>query len=109
MKMTEAPFGARGLVLSEERAKAVSKPARTSKIDKILKLLCAGVSLNRFEAERYGDHCLNSTVATLRNRYRVDIASKWEQVPNRFGCTTRVKRYWLTASQEAGAQGGSHV
>lgn len=51
-------------------------------------------SLNRFEAERYGDHCLNSTVSELRNDgFRFHDA--WEHVPTNWGRPVRVKRYWL--------------
>ncbi len=54
-------------------------------------------SLNRFEAERLGDHCLNSTIAELRkDGHR--IIGEWEDVPNRFGGITRVMRYHLITS-----------
>lgn len=49
-------------------------------------------SLNRFEAERHGDHCLHSTVSTLRGLGYV-IFDEWETVGTRFGKTARVKRY----------------
>jgi hypothetical protein len=48
---------------------AKSTTEAPSKIVRILTHLLAGESLNRFEAERLGDHCLNSTVAVLANRY----------------------------------------
>lgn len=51
-------------------------------------------SLNRFEAERMGDHCLPSTVAQLREEGYV-IHDEWEEVPTRFGKACRVKRYRL--------------
>ncbi|ETF02150.1 hypothetical protein W822_15600 [Advenella kashmirensis W13003] len=51
-------------------------------------------SLNRFEAERIGDHCLHSTISELRNDGH-SITSSWETVPNRFDGETRVKRYFL--------------
>ena len=52
--------------------------------------------LNRFEAERLGDHCLNSTVAELRAD-GCAIRSQWEVVPTRFNPRgVRVLRYWLT-------------
>lgn len=51
-------------------------------------------SLNRFEAERLGDHCLHSTVSALvADGHK--IHSCWEEVPTRFGRKTRVKRYSL--------------
>ena len=52
--------------------------------------------LNRFEAERLGDHCLNSTIAELRADGCV-IHSEWEVVPTRFNPRgVRVLRYWMT-------------
>jgi len=52
-------------------------------------------SLNRFDAERIGDHCLHSTVSELRSKGYL-IRDYWETVPTRFG-KTRVKRYFLVA------------
>lgn len=52
--------------------------------------------LNRFEAERLGDHTLNSTVAALRAEGCV-IHSEWERVPTRFNKRgVRVLRYRMT-------------
>lgn len=51
-------------------------------------------SLNRFEAERLGDHSLNSTVASLRAK-GFPIVSRAERVPTRFGRECRVLRYWI--------------
>lgn len=51
-------------------------------------------SLNRFEAEHFGDHCLHSTISSLRKQGYI-FFDEWEEVPNRFGTTTRVKRYRL--------------
>lgn len=50
-------------------------------------------SLNRFEAEHIGDHCLHSTIAELRKNGH-NIYSQWEVVETRFK-PTRVKRYFL--------------
>ena len=62
---------------------------------RILRALLDG-SLNRFNAERHGDHCLNSTVAGIKRDYAISIAWTWEDVPALGGTTTaRVKRYWL--------------
>jgi hypothetical protein len=63
-----------------------------TKISKMAALFKAGISLNRFDAERYGDHCLNSTVSVLRAN-GMGLHGEWETVPTRFGVTTRVKRY----------------
>lgn len=57
-------------------------------------------SLNRFEAERIGDHALNSTIAKLRGEGHL-ILDRWEEVPTRFGKSARVKRYTFA--------GGRHV
>lgn len=51
-------------------------------------------SLNRFEAERLGDHCLHSTISTLRG-LGYQFYTAWETVPTRFGTEARVKRYHL--------------
>lgn len=58
-------------------------------------------SLNTFEAIRIGDTCLHSTVSSLRRR-GYTIHSEWEEVRNRFGGTTRVKRYRIL--REPGAR-----
>jgi len=67
----------------------------------IIQHFLKGLSLNRFEAEVLGDHCLHSTVSTLVNNLGLEISRKWEAVPNRFGGTTRVKRYWFSESDIA--------
>ncbi|AGR72377.1 hypothetical protein GSH05_32260 [Burkholderia pseudomallei] len=65
------------------------------KIDRVLLELRRGISLNRFDAERLGDHCLNTTISTLRGEGWL-IAGEWETIPTRFGKTARVLRYRLT-------------
>lgn len=67
----------------------------TTKTASILAHFLKPDSLNTFEAERHGDHSLNSTVSTLANVYGLKFNRAWEQVPNRFGSTTRVIRYSL--------------
>jgi len=63
-----------------------------TKLGRILAILRSGRTLNRFEAEALGDHCLNSTVAVLRADGNL-IHDHWERVPTRFGKKARVKRY----------------
>lgn len=63
-----------------------------TKLARILAILRSGQTLNRFEAEVLGDHCLNSTVAVLRAEGNL-IHDHWERVPTRFGKKARVKRY----------------
>lgn len=72
---------------------AANSTTTVTKIDRILIALKEPAGLNRFEAERLGDHCLNSTVAQLRENGFL-IADSWEVVPTRF-CPrgVRVKRY----------------
>jgi hypothetical protein len=64
----------------------------TTKIERILGLLQAGRTLNRFDAEAFGDHCLNSTIAVLR-KYGFLIVGTWEYVQTRFDRKVRVLRY----------------
>ncbi|MCY1376829.1 hypothetical protein D9M69_643490 [compost metagenome] len=61
--------------------------------------LLEGKSLNRFEAERLGDHCLNSTVAVLANRYGLSVLREQERVPNNWGTPCLVTRYSLPPSE----------
>lgn len=69
-----------------------SRPNYTKR-DAILAALRSGRGLNRFEAERLGDHCLNSTVSALRATGHA-IDSSWERVPTRFNpAGVRVLRY----------------
>ncbi|MCA8296312.1 hypothetical protein LGN19_21170 [Burkholderia sp. AU30198] len=68
------------------------------KIEHVLLELRRGISLNRFDAERIGDHCLNTTISTLRAE-GWPITGEWETVPTRFGKTVRVLRYRLTGYQ----------
>lgn len=49
-------------------------------------------SLNRFEAERHGDHCLHSTIAALRQD-GFEFYDEYETVPTNWGADARVKRY----------------
>jgi hypothetical protein len=53
-------------------------------------------SLIRFEAERYSDHCLNSTVSTLSNKFDIAIDGKRETVPGYQGIPTSVVRYSIS-------------
>ena len=72
----------------------IESSAAPTKEEEVLRALYVG-SLNRFEAERIGDHCLNSTIAQLRGK-GVKLADEWENVPSRGSRGfTRVKRYWV--------------
>lgn len=68
---------------------------RNTKLARILSVLAAGRSLNRFEAEKIGDHCLHSTVAKIeRHGFQIDRCE--ETVPGYGGHRTHVMRYWLS-------------
>ena len=71
----------------------MSSPIPSSKIARILAPLLTGASLNRFEAEELGDHCLNSTIASLANKHDLMISRQTEKVPNRWGKPCTVIRY----------------
>jgi hypothetical protein len=51
-------------------------------------------SLNRFEAERQGDHCMNSTVSKIEHK-GVRILREPERVPGFAGTVAHVVRYRL--------------
>lgn len=87
---------------SEEQSsprKADSTTKAPSKTARILSHLLAGASLNRFEAERLGDHCLNSTISALANVYLLSFKRQPERVPNRWGAPCNVTRYSLPPSE----------
>lgn len=67
-----------------------------NKVETMLRLFAAGRRLNRFEAERHGDHVLPSTVSELQARYGLPFARELETVPGRNGTPTQCARYWLT-------------
>lgn len=60
----------------------------------ILLELIRGRTLNRFEAERHGDHCLNSTISELEKKFGIRIDRQRENVPCRAG-QVNVNRYSL--------------
>lgn len=72
-------------------AQEITQRQQDTKIGRVLEELKRR-SLNRFEAERIGEHALNSTIARLRGE-GVLIVDEWEEVPTRFGKSARVKRY----------------
>ena len=63
---------------------------------RILRLLAGGVALTRFDAERYGDHALNSTIAVIGSM-GVKISREPITLVGRFG-TIHCKRYWIEAA-----------
>lgn len=81
----------------------MSTPKPESKKAKMLRYFVTGKSLNVFEAEPIGDHCLNSTISALANDYGLEFHRQWETVPSRFCKEVRVKRYWLADSSKEAA------
>lgn len=75
-----------------------------TKLVSILEFFASGHSLNRFEAERLGDHCLNSTVAVLSGHYDLKFIRQREKVPTRFGVSAPVVRYRLADKECARAR-----
>ena len=66
------------------------------KWQRILRLLAGGVALTQFDAERFGDHALNSTVAEI-GRMGIRISREPITLTGRFG-TIHCKRYWIETS-----------
>jgi hypothetical protein len=69
-----------------------------TKYSNIIHVFHSGKSLNRFEAENFGDHCLNTTISTISSQLDLEIPRKMEKVPNHFGSLTNVMRYWFSES-----------
>lgn len=82
----------KGAAPDQENAPSKYTRKENTKEMSILEALRTGRSLNRFEAERLGDHCLHSTISTLRSK-GYSFYDEWERVPTRFNKEARVKRY----------------
>ena len=79
-----------------------SKRKVITKLDRVINLMkTRPEGLNRFEAEGFGEHCLNSTAAVIRNIYGDKLIQRWETVPTRY-CSTgvRVLRFWLVEVEQ---------
>ena len=75
-----------------------------TKISRVLAYLLQDYSLNRFEAERLGDHCLHSTISSLTHGYGLKFSRQTERVPNNWGLPCQVTRYSLPASERKRAR-----
>lgn len=75
-----------------------------NKICRVLAYLITGNSLNRFEAERIGEHCLHTTISRLSNHHGLNFMRQAEAVPNNWGSPCRVVRYWLSESERKRAK-----
>lgn len=70
-----------------------------TKISRVLSYFLHTGPLNRFEAERIGDHCLHSTISSLANGYGLTFKRVPEKVPNHWGLPCDVIRYSLPRSE----------
>lgn len=98
MKKATIPEGKRSLSQGNTTSKAQSKIAR------VLEHLVSGGSLQRFEAEHLGDHCLHSTISKLANSHGLTFIRQIERVPNNWGDPCNVTRYSLPESERARAR-----
>lgn len=76
---------------------AENKRKVITKLDRMIEILkTRPEGLNRFEAEAFGEHCLNSTAAVIRAMYGDRLIQRWETVPSRFtNKGVRVLRFWI--------------
>lgn len=87
--------GAEGFAKQTDIKTNASVPGK--KWETVLHYLLNVGSLNRFEAEiRVNDHCLHTSIASLRRDFGIECERKFETVPCLKGrATTKVKRYWI--------------
>src|SRR5690606_2202371 len=64
---------------------------------RILKCMADAGHLTRFDAERLGDHCLNSTISRLQRR-GIHVMREQIELEGRFG-VIHCCRYWLDAGE----------
>ncbi len=69
---------------------------------RILVFFAQGGRLTRFDAEKLGDHSLNSTISNLETM-GMRIAREPIAIEGRFG-TIRCKRYWLEPDEQMRAR-----
>jgi len=66
-----------------------------TKTHMILEYFSKGNKLNRFQAEKMGEHTLNSSISYIQKSYGLNFKRQRIDIPNRFGGTTSVCEYWL--------------
>ncbi|WP_426115901.1 hypothetical protein [Pseudomonas sp. DSP3-2-2] len=81
----------------------VTTATAPNKICRVLAHMIDGHSLNRFEAERIGEHCLHTTISRLCNYHGLAFTRHAEAVPNNWGSPCRVVRYSLPVAQRSRA------
>lgn len=90
-----AATGAVGGMVQIEKLNESSFTHHQTKIKRVLAAFARGENLNRFQAERLGDHCLHSTVSRIE-ALGIAVDREWITVPGYENHATRVRRYWLT-------------
>lgn len=68
---------------------------------RVLRFLASGGKLTRFDAEKLGDHALNTTVAYI-GEMGISVSREPIVLEGRFG-EIRCKRYWLEPEARARA------
>ena len=86
---------------NEEIMSAVTAAACELKWRRILKFFADGGRLTRFDAERLGDHALNTTVSNL-GLMGIVVSREPTVLQGRFG-EIRCKRYWLEPDERVRA------
>lgn len=87
---------------SEEQSRPRKVDSTTKapcKMARILSHLLTGANLNRFEAERLGDHCLRSTISALAIVYMLSFKRQSECVLIGWSAPCNVTRYSLPPSE----------
>lgn len=54
-----------------------------------------GLRVTRFDAEKIGDHCLNTTVSELGQIDGIKISRRMTKRPTRFGKKVDCNEYWI--------------
>ncbi len=72
-------------------------PTKMSRV--LAYMLMPGHTLNMFEAERIGDHCLRSTISTFANTHGLIFERANEKAVNNWGTPSDVVRYRLPETQ----------
>lgn len=96
--MTTSNHDNAGRQPSEDGTAKCPKAKRITKLSRIINILMTRPEgLNCFEAAQFGDSCLHSTVAKIRDLYGPRLIQRWETVPSRFTDSgVRCLRFWLT-------------
>ena len=65
-------------------------------------LICTsrcGCRITRFDAEWFGDHCLNTTISEIGRLDNIEVWRNETKRPSRFGKAVSCKEYYLSVKQ----------